>query len=336
MDPSLDLLPTALFSPSKAAAQRAQAQEWHAVDAWLAAKYQGRSVPQFERNEDTLRALMGLSGANERKDEEREVWWGVQKEALNELKAKNGGAVGNGSEGRMVGGSGSGSGLGRGIRQDSSGSGVGGGGGGSGTTTPGSESVKDSILSNLAGAMTLEGKSNLEALANAATLLDLTSDPTASSIASALAQKTITAQALSQQLHHLSSIHSALEVELASLRSQLGELRGPAFQAPLALQRQTLDWTRNTKQLRGKLTEYQDRLAGLGGGQRGDARQLVEQEARIEALRKKVEELGKDLDGYEGLPSDKEQAVRVVKKLEVEVSKLSRKVDGMFEGLAER
>lgn len=82
----LDLLPSALFSPSKAAQQRAQAQDWHHVDTWLASKYQGRSVPIFERNEETLKAFLALVAANEKADEERELLWSVQKEALGELK----------------------------------------------------------------------------------------------------------------------------------------------------------------------------------------------------------------------------------------------------------
>ena len=86
---NLDLLPSALFSPSKAAQQRAQAQDWHHVDTWLASKYQGRSVPQFERNEETLKAFLALVAANEKADEERDVLWSIQKEALADLKSKD-------------------------------------------------------------------------------------------------------------------------------------------------------------------------------------------------------------------------------------------------------
>jgi HAUS augmin-like complex subunit 1 len=85
MDLDEHALPTALFSPSKAAAQRAQAQDWHTIDVWLSSKYQGRSVPTFERNEDTLKTLLELVAANERADEERDLMWGVWGEGLGEL-----------------------------------------------------------------------------------------------------------------------------------------------------------------------------------------------------------------------------------------------------------
>jgi len=86
MDTSLT--PLALFSPSKAAQQRAQAQDWHHVDTWLSSKYQGRSVPVFERNEETLKALQSLAAANERADEERELLWAVEKAALREFEVE--------------------------------------------------------------------------------------------------------------------------------------------------------------------------------------------------------------------------------------------------------
>jgi HAUS augmin-like complex subunit 1 len=74
------------FSPSKAAAQRRQAADWAAVLTFLEARYQGRSVPPFERNDDTLRALLALVSVNEKADEEREILWAVEKKALAEVE----------------------------------------------------------------------------------------------------------------------------------------------------------------------------------------------------------------------------------------------------------
>ena len=72
MDSSDNLLSAgALFSPSKARQQRALAQDWAHVDAWLSARYGGR-IPSFERNEDTLKELLTLVAANEKADEEEE------------------------------------------------------------------------------------------------------------------------------------------------------------------------------------------------------------------------------------------------------------------------
>lgn len=84
MDTSLT--PTDLFSPSKARQQRAQAQDWAHIESWLSYKYAGRSIPNFERNEETLKALRALATVNEHADEERALIARVEREALKELE----------------------------------------------------------------------------------------------------------------------------------------------------------------------------------------------------------------------------------------------------------
>jgi HAUS augmin-like complex subunit 1 len=285
MDPPLDLLPNALFSPSKAAQQRAQAQEWSQIDAWLSAKYQGRSVPQFERNEDTLRALLTLSSTNDRADEERDLLWSVQKEALAELKT--------------------------------------------------ARESRHSMVDIIASSLPKQGKSDLDALAVTATALDAPGKTSA--VGAALVQRTQTAQVLAQQLLRLTQLQKTVEKELVQLRNQLAELKSPVFQAPVSLQRQTIEWNRNTKQLRTKLTEYQDRLAGLGDGEsEREARLVVENEQAIINLESRLEESNRRIEAYKGLPSDKEKAIEVVKQAEQECDKLSRQLDELFEQLAEK
>ncbi|KAF2663480.1 hypothetical protein BT63DRAFT_430325 [Microthyrium microscopicum] len=283
---SLDLLPTALFSPSKAAQVRAQAQEWHQVDSWLSAKYQGRSVPQFERNEDTLKALLALSSANEKADEERDLLWNVQREALNEAKASK--------------------------EQDAT------------------------MMSAVESALDIDGKEALEVLADVATKLDAPKTDTYS-IAETLCDRTQTSQILSQQLIHLTQLQKTLEAELTSLRAKLQELRSPAFQPPLSLQRQTLEWSRNTKQLRAKLGEYSDRLASAQSNQKeSDAtnvHDLVAKEEEIVQLEDQIALLASKVQAYQGLPQDTDQAVQKVKNVEQEASQLQRKLDSLFENL---
>jgi hypothetical protein len=80
------LTPQDLFSPSKARQQRAQAADWAQIDSWLSYKYAGRTVPTFERNEETLKVLRELAGANERADEERMVAERMEREAGKELE----------------------------------------------------------------------------------------------------------------------------------------------------------------------------------------------------------------------------------------------------------
>ena len=76
---------TPLLSPSKARIQFIQAQEWAHVTTWLASKYHPSAPPPFERNEETLNALLALAASNEATDEERDLYAKVEHDALEEL-----------------------------------------------------------------------------------------------------------------------------------------------------------------------------------------------------------------------------------------------------------
>ncbi|KAF2758168.1 hypothetical protein EJ05DRAFT_379667 [Pseudovirgaria hyperparasitica] len=80
------LSPSDLFSPSKAALHRAQAQDWAFIETWLAAHYRNRAIPPFERNDDTLKALLALAAANEKAEEETGIVNRAEREALIELE----------------------------------------------------------------------------------------------------------------------------------------------------------------------------------------------------------------------------------------------------------
>lgn len=82
MDGDADWAANALFSPSKARIAQAQARDWGFVEAWLAKRYGAKRVPAFERNDDTLEALMALATQNEAADEQRMAVDRVEQSAL--------------------------------------------------------------------------------------------------------------------------------------------------------------------------------------------------------------------------------------------------------------
>lgn len=81
---------TALFSPSKARWQQAQAKDWAVVDAWLAKRY-GSRIPNFERNEETLQALLTLANRNETAEEQRNQSDRVERAALQAFSRRQAG-----------------------------------------------------------------------------------------------------------------------------------------------------------------------------------------------------------------------------------------------------
>ena len=159
-------------------------------------------------------------------------------------------------------------------------------------------------------------------------------------IAEALCDATQTSQVLAQQLLHLTQLQKTLEGELMLLRGHLQELKSPAFQPPLSLQRQTLEWARNTKQLRTKLAEYTDRLASLQanpqGSGLGGVSGLISKEEQISQLEDRITLMSAKVAAYKGLPKDKEAAIDEVLKVEAEVLRLQRRLDSLFEKLVER
>lgn len=173
------------------------------------------------------------------------------------------------------------------------------------------------------------------------------------SIVETVTNLTLTQQTLMQSLLRLTQLQKRLETHLQSLRSANHELRSENFQPPRELARQTLEWNRNTKQLRSKITEYSDRLGTLNSSQaspspyssprRNHSRsntvsltpieEVVEKEKRILELGEHVRELEEQVKAYKGLPKDKDDARREVEKIRRENEKLRQKRDRLFEGL---
>ncbi|KAJ4365620.1 hypothetical protein N0V83_008240 [Neocucurbitaria cava] len=293
-----NLTPSDLFSPSKARQQRAQAQDWAHIDSWLSYKYSGRTVPTFERNEETLKVLRELSMANERADEERNVLERVEREALKELDEV--------------------------------------------------EKTEDDerILSQLKSSLTQEGEEALHAIASTAVILNTPSvDP--ETLAHALIQHTTTSQNLTNQLAHIQTLQTYLTKQISLLRTQLNELQtNSAFSTPPLLQRQTTEQTRQTKHLRTKIREYEDKLSSLQSSQNrsmtpgsrniGSAEaigEMLEQQKVLDELRERVVGLEAQVKEFAGLPADREMARKEVGKLEIRLDEVRRRRDELFEGL---
>ena len=66
----MDAIDTSVLSPSKARQAASQVRDWAYITSWLKRKCFPNPVPQFERNEDTLKVLLDLAAANEAADEE--------------------------------------------------------------------------------------------------------------------------------------------------------------------------------------------------------------------------------------------------------------------------
>lgn len=87
----------AIFSPSVARIAASTARDWSYIDNWLASKFPSGPVPHFERNQDTLKALLALASHNEAADEERQLVSRAESEALAQLDESKAKADDNGA-----------------------------------------------------------------------------------------------------------------------------------------------------------------------------------------------------------------------------------------------
>lgn len=203
------------------------------------------------------------------------------------------------------------------------------------------------IIETIKDHLSPDGQEALRALAATAVALD-TPSPDPETLAHALIAHTSTSQTLANNIAHIQTLQTYLDTQQSLLRAQLNHLQSnPAFSAPPSLQRQTTEQTRQTKHIRAKIREYEDRLSSL---EKSHARtaptpasknvssaeaivDMLEQQTALNALRQKVERLEKEVDEYAGLPADREAARKEVAKLEVELDNVRRRRDALFEGL---
>jgi HAUS augmin-like complex subunit 1 len=205
------------------------------------------------------------------------------------------------------------------------------------------------LLSQLTASLTPEGEQALDALASTVIALNT---PTAhpETIAHALIQHMTTAQNLTNQLAHIQTLQDYVTRQQALLRAQLTALKtDPAFKTPMNIQRQTTEHTRQTKHMRTRIRECEDKLAALQANQSramtpgskhiGSAEaigEMLEQQKALDELRERVEAVEREVGGFEGLPADREMARKDVARLEVRLDEVRRRRDELFEGLVEK
>ncbi|KAA8649795.1 hypothetical protein EYZ11_005384 [Aspergillus tanneri] len=79
-----------LVSPTKARQAAIQAKDWAYVNSWLSRQYGPNTVPNFERNEDTLRTLLALAAANDAADEEATLIHHAREQGVQGYKRREG------------------------------------------------------------------------------------------------------------------------------------------------------------------------------------------------------------------------------------------------------
>jgi HAUS augmin-like complex subunit 1 len=296
----------AIFSPTVARLAASTAKDWNYVDAWLASKYNGRTVPQFERNQETLKALLALATLNETADENRHLVSKVDAIALQDINAARDARHGAGDEDDQA--------------------------------PIDLASLKDEFYDALEDNLTTEGKTALDAMASSAGHLGV-AYPEPATLARAMLDLQMRVFDLGQAAARVGTLQRLAESESASLDELLGDVRGDEYRPPVDLARHNLDLQRKIKAMAKRLPEVQSKVASLArtvGVPDPTIQQVSEQEARyLESLdlRRRLEQ---QVSEFEGLPADVDRARQQLDRLRDELRTITERRDAVFEGLVER
>ncbi|GAW17876.1 hypothetical protein ANO14919_073430 [Xylariales sp. No.14919] len=325
----------AIFSPSIARAAASTAKDWAYVDAWLRRQYAHlgqadastttttttthrssnkptTSPPSFERNPETLAALLALIAANEEADEDRRRLSELESAALAEVRA---------AEAEKE------------VRRSASASAS------AGTAAIHGDLLAEDLLQALDAGLTKDGLAALDALADVSLALDTAAEP------AALAHRFVTLQGSAHEaallLHRVGLLQSYLDDEAARLRLFLDELRrGPQYRVPAdATDAANADRQRAVKAAAAALPALRrqvdalEREVGLPALTVEQVR--LDEVAYLDLLAKK-----KDLDAqvraFAGLPPDVEAARAELEGLRVQLREATGRRDANFEMLVER
>lgn len=294
----------AIFSPSVARLAASTAKDWAYVDTWLASKYKGRSPPSFERNPGTLKALLALAGLNETADENRDLVARVAADALQEVQAADDA---------------------RKLRE-----------------TDGSEMTliefKEDFFTALEDSLTKEGKASLDAMASAAVQLGMAL-PEPAQIGQAMLQLQMRNFDLEQAVARVGILQRYIDLEAARLADLHQEVGGTDYRPPADLARQNLEMQRRVKAMAKKLPEMKDKVASLAraiGVPNPTIDQVrLEEESYLELLEVK-RGLDKQINDFEGLPPDTEEARLHLDTMRRELRSITERRDEVFENLVER
>ncbi|POS72952.1 hypothetical protein DHEL01_v208653 [Diaporthe helianthi] len=296
----------AIFSPTIARLAASTAKDWNYVDGWLATRYNGRTVPQFERNPEILKALLALATLNETSDENRRLISQVNAQALQDINAARDAEQGA-------------------AREDDH-------------APVDLTSFKNEFYDALEENLTMEGKTALDAMASSAGHLGM-AYPEPATLARAMLDLQFRLFDLEQASARVETLQRLVEAESASLDELLEDVRGDEYRAPADLARHNLDLQRKVKAMAKRLPELQSKLASLArtvGVPDPTIQQVSEEEARyLESLEVR-RRLDQQVSEFEGLPADVGLARQQLDRLRDELRAITGRRDAVFEGLVER
>lgn len=292
----------AIFSPSVARIAASNAKDWKLVDDWLASKFQGRNPPAFERNAETLQALLTLASLNETADEERQLVAQAEASALRELQDFEHASPPSDSSAAST------------------------------------ASIREDLLDALRDSLSRDAQGSLDAMAALAVELDAL-DPTPELLGRKIVELQAQTTDLEDSRARLRLLHAHVQNDMRQTDELITALQGWKYTHAPDLARQNLDMQRRLKTLSAKLPDLEERLASAGDTTSMD-HPTVDDIARMEAdhlaLLSRKAELDAQVAQFAGLPDDPDAARGLLDQFRGRLRSQTLQRDSMFEGLVER
>ncbi|KAK0611138.1 hypothetical protein B0T14DRAFT_441108 [Immersiella caudata] len=289
----------AIFSPSVARLVASTAKDWNYIDSWLSNLFHPRSPPSFERNPDTLRALLALALANETANEERAVLSRLESTSLDSLNAP----------------------------------------GAADADADPLATAQSAILTSLSSNLSREGTTALNTMATLATEMGITyptPGDIAQRMASVSATLASLEQ-MEERVQILSRYIDSEAAKMKALVRELKQDEG--YRPAAGLAKENLEAQRKIKAMSARLPELKERVSSLAksvGMPNPTIEQLRrEEEAYLECLAER-NALDAEVRSFQGLPHDTDQARQELESLRSELRHITERRDAVFEGLVER
>ncbi|KPM40185.1 hypothetical protein AK830_g6391 [Neonectria ditissima] len=296
---------SAIFSPSVARIAASTARDWSYIDSWLGAKFHPRSVPAFERNPDTLRALLALAALNDAADEERHLLAKSESAALQELSLEPSQPQPADTRGHKASAQ-------RPLRQG----------------------LLDAVQHNLPA----EGHTALDAMANMALQLGV-AFPEPESLGRRMVGLQSSIQEAEQMRARVDILHRHIEEETSRINNLRRELQRDDYKPPAHLAKQNLELQRKVKAISAKLPDLQDRVAALASSAESShptTADIAHDEQEYLDILTRKRDLDLQMATFHGLPSNPDMARSELEALRGQLRNITSQRDQVFEGLVER
>lgn len=289
-----------MFNPSAGRANSTDARDWSDVDSWLSSIYPGRQVPSFERNADTLKAILKLAAFNESAQEGRQQLHRANNQALDEVERQK--------EVDLP------------------------------FSNPGLH-LRETLLDILEHDLSNEGKAALEAIANTLVRADGVLVSPAEIGVSAIETQSALYDA-EQTATRVQALESQIQRETERAQDMLQALRQRIDHTPCDLTRTNMELETSNKVLSTEVEDSHNRTAPATRGNITHPcitiDDIVREEQEYLSLLNQKRTLDEQVSVFRGLPSDPERARQELDSLQHQLDSFTSRRDAAFEGLVKR